>query len=66
MAAALRRLRGTEVERVRPEPEPPPPPWGTTPFRCAQYRDSGQRAVHGGSQVTAQVRTLLFFPSPSD
>ncbi|KAK9395157.1 BAG family molecular chaperone regulator 4 [Crotalus adamanteus] len=50
MAAALRRLRGTEVERVRPEPEPPPPPWGTAPFRCGQHRGSGQRPVHGGSQ----------------
>ncbi|XP_007432909.1 BAG family molecular chaperone regulator 4 isoform X1 [Python bivittatus] len=50
MAAALRRLRGTEVERVRPEPEPPPPPWGTAPFRCAQHRGSAQRAAQGGSQ----------------
>lgn len=59
MAAALRRLRGTEVERVRPEPEPPPPLWGMAPFRCAQHRSSGQRAVQGGSQVTAQF--LLLF-----
>uniref|UniRef100_A0A8C6VKQ9 Uncharacterized protein n=1 Tax=Naja naja TaxID=35670 RepID=A0A8C6VKQ9_NAJNA len=50
MAAALRRLRGTEVERVRPEPEPPPPLWGMAPFRCAQHRGSGQSAVQGGSQ----------------
>ncbi|XP_026573020.1 BAG family molecular chaperone regulator 4 isoform X1 [Pseudonaja textilis] len=50
MTAALRRLRGTEVERVRPEPEPPPPLWGMAPFRCAQHRSSGQSAVQGGSQ----------------